>query len=224
MPKEAFTFLRELKKNNDREWFATNKQRYEKQVLEPALSLIHDLQKPMDKIAPLISVEPKRVGGSLMRVYRDTRFSSDKTPYKTNIGIHFRHRAGKDVHAPAIYIHLSPEESFFGAGTWRPAADALKLIRNYLADNPAVWKKVRQNKVLNQQFKFHDDRLKSAPRGFDKTHPLIDDLRLKSFIVTKDLTTAEIQSPELVPLIVSLTRQARPLMIALCQALGQPYV
>ena len=120
-------FLRELRANNDRDWFNANKPRYEEHVLDPALRFIDAMYDPLADVAPRFTAIPKRSGGSLMRVYRDTRFSRDKTPYKTNIGIQFRHEFGRDVHAPGYYIHIEPDNAFIGAGMWRPAADPLAL-------------------------------------------------------------------------------------------------
>lgn len=222
-PKDTTKFLRDLKKNNNRDWFNENKPRYESSVLAPALELIAALEKPLDKVAPLLTVKAKRVGGSLMRIYKDTRFSKDKTPYKTNVGIQFRHQAGKDVHAPGIYFHIEPGECFLGAGIWRPASDALRMIRNYIVENETTWMKMRRNKRMFSAFEMHDDRLKSAPRGFAKDHPLIDELRLKSFIALSPISKDQLESESLVKLIPKLTRDAQPLMSALCEALGQPY-
>lgn len=222
-PTDTFRFLSQLAKNNNREWFSEHKQRYERSFLEPALEFIRSLEKPLAKVAPMLSVEAKKMGGSLMRIYKDTRFSKDKTPYKTNIGIHFRHRAGKDVHAPGVYFHIAPDECFFGAGIWRPPSDALKSIREHIVDNPDTWQKVRKNKRFRTAYSLHEDRLKTAPRGFDKEHPLVDDLRLKSFIGTASLSRKLIQSSELVPEIPKLVKSGEPLMSFLCEALHQPY-
>ncbi|MDZ4851199.1 MAG: TIGR02453 family protein, partial [Pirellulaceae bacterium] len=101
---ETFKFLRDLAKHNDRDWFAENKQRYEDDVLAPSLAFIESMQPFVRKLSPYLTAIPKRVGGSLMRIYRDTRFSKNKTPYKTNVGIHFRHEIGGDVHGPGFYL------------------------------------------------------------------------------------------------------------------------
>ena len=103
---ETIGFLRELKRNNTRDWFNENKPRYEEDVLDVALHFIQSMHDPLQKIAPHFTAIPKRMGGSLMRVYRDTRFSKNKTPYKTNIGIQFRHEQAKDVHAPGYYVQI----------------------------------------------------------------------------------------------------------------------
>ena len=222
-PADTFEFLRELRDNNQREWFLSNKNRYEQSVLVPALALIHSLERPLAKVAPLLRVEAKKMGGSLMRIYKDTRFSKDKTPYKTNIGIQFRHQHGRDVHAPGVYLHIDPEESFLGVGTWRPPSDSLKKIRDYIVENETAWRRVMVNKKFRGSFTMYEDRLKSVPRGYDKQHPLIDQLRQQSYIGMASLSAAQIQSPELVVMIPKLISAGKPLMLALCEALEQPW-
>lgn len=222
-PRGTVNFLRDLGKNNNRDWFAENKSRYEKFFLAPALGFIESMKSPLDRVAPLLHVEAKKVGGSLMRIYKDTRFSKDKTPYKTNIGIHFRHQAGKDVHAPGVYLHIAPEECFLGVGIWRPPSEAIKLIRHHISENSNEWKRVRKNKRFNEYFDLHDERLKTAPKGFPKDHPELEDLRLKSFIGLAALSKKQIESRELVDTTVDLIKRGKPLMTFLCEALHQPY-
>lgn len=222
-PADTFRFLEDLKENNNRPWFAANKERYEQSFLQPALELIGCLERPFEAAAPMLRVEAKKMGGSLMRIYKDTRFSKDKTPYKTNIGIHFRHQAGKDAHAPGAYLHIATDECFFGVGIWRPPTEALRAIRTFISQNPTAWKKIAKNKNFGSNFTLYDDRLNSAPRGFDKADPLIDDLRLKSFIGMAPLSKKVLQSPQLVPTLSNLVKCGKPLMLALCEALNQPY-
>jgi uncharacterized protein (TIGR02453 family) len=148
--KATFAFLDELAANNDRAWFEANKPRYEELVREPALEFIAAMAVPLAKFAPHFRAEPRKMGGSLMRVFRDTRFSRDKTPYKTNIGIQFRHELGKDVHAPGFYLHIATDECFFGAGSWHPEADLLGRIRDHITENPKRWFAVRDDKKFRR--------------------------------------------------------------------------
>ncbi|MCA9134700.1 MAG: TIGR02453 family protein, partial [Planctomycetales bacterium] len=148
-PSDTISFLEDLRENNNRPWFAENKERYEASLLTPALQLIASLEKPLAKVAPLLRVEAKKVGGSLMRIYKDTRFSADKTPYKTNLGIQFRHQAGKDVHAPGVYLHVDPQEAFLAVGTWRPPSEALKKIRGSIVEHEANWRRLLKAKRFN---------------------------------------------------------------------------
>ena len=103
-----FRFLRDLRKNNDREWFLAHKDVYERDVNEPALAFISAFAAPLRKISPHLVADARPIGGSLFRIYRDVRFSNDKRPYKTHVGIHFRHRSAGDAHAPGFYLHLEP--------------------------------------------------------------------------------------------------------------------
>ncbi len=139
-----FQFLEELTDNNNRPWFQANKARYESEVREPSLAFIRAFEPRLKKISPYFVASDRRVGGSLMRVYRDTRFAKDKTPYKTNVGIQFRHEFGKDVHAPGFYVHIAPGECFLAMGVWRPDAESLALVRQAIVDHPDRWKRARE--------------------------------------------------------------------------------
>src|SRR4051794_15057791 len=111
--KDTFKFLKQLKKNNDREWFQSHKAEYLEHLQAPAIELINDFRPLLRKLSPYFIADPKLVGGSLFRIYRDVRFSPDKSPYKTHVGIHFRHRSSiKGAHAPGFYLHIEPGECF----------------------------------------------------------------------------------------------------------------
>ncbi|MDF1567344.1 MAG: TIGR02453 family protein [Spirochaetaceae bacterium] len=145
LPADLFDFLRDLERNNDREWFAANKERYEESVRDPALAFIAAIGPELRKIVPHFQAIPRAQGGSLFRIYRDTRFGKDKTPYKTNTGLHFRHEAGKDAHAPGFYVHLAPGEVFFGAGLWRPAGEVVLSIRNLIVGDSEAWRQMKES-------------------------------------------------------------------------------
>ena len=135
--KASFAFLNELKANNDRAWFADNKPRYEALIKDPALRLIADFAPHLKKISPHFMATPR----SLFRIYRDTRFSKDKTPYKTHTGIHFRHDRAKDAYAPGFYFHVAPGDVFVGCGIWHPESKPLRAIREHMVEDPKGWKK-----------------------------------------------------------------------------------
>jgi len=218
--KQTFTFLASLAKNNTRKWFTEHKQDYEKLVREPALDFISDMSDEIPSISRHFLAQPKKVGGSLMRVYRDTRFSKDKTPYKTNIGIQFRHSTGKDVHAPGYYLHIAPDESFVGVGLWHPDADTLFKIRESIVKNDRAWIKARDDKHFKQDFELVGDALTNSPRGFAKDHPLVEDLKRKDFIALAALTKSNVTSNNLRSHVVGRFKRAEPLMHFLCKALG----
>jgi len=211
-------FLDELSSHNNREWFQKNKTRYETDVLAPALEFITQMQQPLRRISPHFSAVPKRVGGSLMRIYRDTRFSKDKTPYKTNLGIQFRHEAGKDVHAPGYYVHISPEESFVACGIWHPDSQSLAQIRKTMDKDPAGWKRAANGKAFLQTFHLAGDSLKRPPKGYRAEHPLIEDLKRKDFIALGELDFDELFDSSVVKTIAAKFKRATPLVRYLCGA------
>jgi uncharacterized protein (TIGR02453 family) len=218
--KQTFAFLKALEQNNEREWFDAHKQEYETLVRDPALDFISDMSLEMPAISRHFLAQPKKVGGSLMRVYRDTRFSNDKTPYKTNIGIQFRHEVGKDVHAPGYYLHIEPGECFVGVGMWHPEADALFKIRQAIVEKPEAWLAARDDKTFRKHYSLEGDSLANAPRGFAKDHPLVEDLKRKDFIGLASLSQATITSADLREQVVEQFRAAAPFMHFLCQAMG----
>lgn len=222
-PQGTLPFLSELQANNNKAWFNDNKPRYESLVREPALAFIESMATGLTEISPHFRAIPKKVGGSLMRVYRDTRFASDKTPYKTNIGIQFRHELGKDVHAPGFYLHIEPEGCFVGAGIWHPESKTLNQIRTFMDDNPAAWRKALAVPAFARQFNLEGDSLKRPPRGFTADHPLIEDLKRKDFIAIKAIEPESIHSARFGQLVLKDFRSADALMRYLCTAINVNY-
>ena len=221
-PKTSLKFLKQLKANNDRDWFAENKSRYESDVLAPALAFITAMEAPMKRLSDCFNVIPKRMGGSLMRVYKDTRFSKDKTPFKTNIGIHFRHMAGKDVHAPGFYVHIEPEDTFVGIGVWRPDSKTCTAIRHHIDNESDTWSKIWRRKAFKQNFSLIGESLKRPPRGFSEDHSLITDLKRKDFIMTAPIQSSQIHSPDFDQQVTKLFRDSFCFMQFLCEALELP--
>ncbi|MBM4203096.1 MAG: DUF2461 domain-containing protein [Gammaproteobacteria bacterium] len=222
-PAETLKFLDQLAANNRREWFDDNKDRYEFLVREPALDFITAMEKPLTAIAPHFVAVPKKVGGSLMRVYKDTRFSRDKTPYKTNIGIQFRHETGKDVHAPGYYVHIESGECFLGVGLWHPDAEPLAAIRTRIAERSGEWLKIRDQKAFASSFQLGGSTLTRPPRGFGADHPAITDIKRKDFIAGHDFGAESIFSADLVKQVAATFKTASPFMKFLCQALDLPF-
>lgn len=215
----TFKFLKELSENNNRDWFNEHKAEYEEKVRTPALRFIEDMQVDLAGISSHFLASARKSGGSLMRVYRDTRFSRDKTPYKTNIGIQFRHERGKDVHAPGFYVHIANDECFLGVGIWRPDAKSLGKIRDAIVESPKGWVKARDARPFSSTFTLEGDSLKTSPRGFSMDHPLIGDLRRKDYIAIKPLTKKQILSSCFLDETVKSFTSAKPFMRYLCQAL-----
>src|SRR5881398_2805321 len=205
--RDLFAFLAELRRHNDRVWFNANKDRYLAEVRDPMLAFIASIAAPLARISRHLVVDPRPSGGSLMRIYRDTRFSRDKTPYKTNVGIHFGLKAPRDFEAPGYYLHLEPGSVFMGAGLWHPGADALRAIREAIVKDPGGWQQARRPGLS------HDEvTLKRPPRGFDPDHPLIEDLKRLSFTVGVKFTDRQVCSPAFPTLFVRTCRREAPLM------------
>jgi len=217
---ETIRFLEQLTANNNRDWFKEHKSRYEEDVLDVALRFIQSMQDPLADIAPHFVASPTRVGGSLMRVYRDTRFSKNKTPYKTNIGIQFRHEQARDVHAPGYYVHIAPDQVFVGVGMWRPDSDPLRGIRERIATRPAEWKQVKNDRAFKRHFELGGESLLRPPRGFDKDHEWIDDIKRKSFMAVRELMVEDCLSPQFQRTVESSFKTAESFMRFLCKAVG----
>jgi len=216
---KTIKFLKELAKNNDRDWFNLNRQRYEDEVREPAFEYIRSMAQPIADISPCFKVEAKKSGGSLMRVFRDVRFSKDKSPYKTNIGIQFRHMAGKDVHASGFYLHIEPNDMFLAAGIWSPDNPTLHKVRMLIDEYPDEWKKLKRNLVNKRTgFEFHGESLKKAPKGFPADHMLIEDLRRKHFIAVTKLDSKTVLGSTAPKNTAKLFNKTAPLIKFICEA------
>jgi uncharacterized protein (TIGR02453 family) len=221
--KETLAFLEELADNNNREWFAANKPRYEEHVLDVALRFVQSMQEPLHEIAPHFVAQPTRVGGSLMRVYRDTRFARNKLPYKSNVGIQFRHEQAKDVHAPGYYLHIEPDEAFLGVGMWRPESEPLRAVRARIATKPAEWRRAVGDAGFRRHFELGGETLSRPPRGFAADHECIDDIRRKSFIAFKTLEPDACLAPQFQRSVETAFSAAEPFMRFLCKAVGVPF-
>lgn len=217
---DTISFLEELSANNNRDWFKANKSRYEEQVLDVALRFIQSMQEPLAELAPHFVALPTRVGGSLMRVYRDTRFSRNKLPYKTNIGIQFRHEQARDVHSPGYYVHIDPTEVFVGAGMWRPEPEALHAIRERIAFKSMDWQRAVGDRGFRRHFVLGGESLKRPPRGFSKDHKLIEDIKRKSFIAIKNMDAGDCLHPQFQRRVETAFKAATPYMKFLCKAVG----
>jgi uncharacterized protein (TIGR02453 family) len=158
-----------------------------------------------------------------MRVYKDTRFSKDKTPYKTNIGIQFRHEQARDVHSPGYYVHIAPDEVFLGAGMWRPEPASLLAIRQRIAARPTEWRRITSAPAFRKNFTLGGEVLTRPPRGFDKDHECIDDIKRKSFIAVKSMDVKSCLNPRFQQRVESAFATAGDYMRFLCKAVGVPF-
>jgi uncharacterized protein (TIGR02453 family) len=217
---DTFRFLRELAKNNRREWFLENKARYESVVRDPSLRFIRDAGPRLQPISRQLVADPRPVGGSLTRIYRDLRFAKDKSPYKTNVGIHFFHRqaADSDESLPGFYVHLAPGNCFVASGMWHPESKRLANIRKAIVSDPAGWQR-----VLRGNFELGGESLQRAPPGFDPDHRFVADLKRRDFIASKEIPDAQVASAKFLATFVSTCRGLDPLNTFLAEATGIPW-
>jgi len=215
---DFFGFLTELRVHNNRDWFMKNKHRYENAVRDPFLRLIADLAPALKKIPPGFIADPRPVSGSMMRIYRDIRFSKDKSPYKTSVAAHFSlHNSKNEV--PALYLHLEPGKSATGGGAWHPEPGPLKQIRDSIVAHPKRWQQATSGKAFGSSCGMCGESLKRAPVGYPPDHPLIEDLKRKDFAISSSLTDAEVCGKNLCELIVEKYRITSPFIRFLCDAL-----
>jgi uncharacterized protein (TIGR02453 family) len=209
---ETLAFLRELKRHNDRDWFAKNKERYERSVKEPFLQFIEDAGPELRSISRSLVADPRPVGGSLFRIYRDVRFSKDKSPYKPYASAHFP--LGRGTAGPGYYLHVEPGGSIIAGGMWMPDPHALQAIRERISSRPAEWTKARGE--------LDDDEtaLKRPPRGFSPDDPMIEDVKRKRFTSSISLTDAQITGPSLMKTFMRGCERLSPLMAFLAPAVG----
>lgn len=221
---QTFAFLADLAAHNERAWFEANRARYEAVVREPALDLIRAMGPRLAELAPRFVADDRKVGGSLMRLHRDTRFSADKSPYKTNVGIQFRHEGGADVHAPGIYVHLDPASCFVGIGSWMPEPPVLDRIRRALVADPDGYRAATAAPGWDTDGGRHGaERLKRAPKGFPADHPLVEELKKKSHLATRALSREEVVGDGFADVLTSHLSAALPYLRWLTEASGAPF-
>ena len=214
----TFRFFRALDRHNNREWFHAHKDDYERHVREPFLQFISDLREPLAKISPHYQADVRKNGGSLFRVYRDTRYSHNKLPYKPWQGARLGHERRREIEAPSFYLHLQPGDCFAGGGMWHPEPDALKHVREFMVDNPAAWKRATRSKTFREHMQLGGESLVRAPRGYDPEHELIDDLKRKSFVASAGCSEELVCSNQLLAWTVATFKHAAPLVDYLCAA------
>jgi uncharacterized protein (TIGR02453 family) len=217
-----FAFLEELKANNTREWFADNKGRYQQDVQEPAIQFIADFEPHLRRISPHFRADARPVGGSLFRIHRDIRFSKDKTPYKTHVGIHFRHRSASDAHAPGFYLHLEPGAVFAAAGIWHPDSATQRSIRDGIAGDDRGWKRAT-GQPFGSTYRLIGDTLKRPPPGYTADHPLIEDLKRKDFVGEAPLSERDVTSPGFLDRYARVCKDAAAFLRWLCRAADAPF-
>ena len=215
-PPEGISFLRRLKQNNNRTWFAEHKPEFEEFVKMPMHSLIASLAQPMLAVAPEINVDTKK---SMFRIYRDTRFSKDKTPYKTHVAAVF-HPKGHWEASAGYYVHIKPNHIYVGGGIYMPNGEQLKSLRRAIAEKGDEFTAIVRERGFVKQFKgLEGEKLQRAPLGFPADHAMIEWLKHKSFFTGVEWNVRECASPKFIDKIVKVYKDLRPLVKFLNDAL-----
>ena len=216
---KTFRFLRALARNNSREWFHEHRGDYDAQLRDPFLSLITDLQPAVLALSSHYRADPKPVAGSLFRIHRDTRFSNDKSPYKSWSGARFFHERHKQVEAPSFYLHIQPGACFVGAGLWHPSPESQRRIRQFILDNPGAWKAAVHAPAFRRRFDMDGESLVRTPRGFPADHELVEDLKRKNFVALQALDDATVLGTGLHKSVTGAMAGLAPLVDYLCASL-----
>jgi uncharacterized protein (TIGR02453 family) len=194
-PKEMVTFFKGLKRNNRREWFQPRKGAFELHVRGPMTELVEALNGEFLKFARHYVTEPKK---AIFRIYRDTRFTSDKTPYKTHIAASFGWRGGEHMAVSGYYMSVSSDKIEVAGGIYHPAPDTTLVVRTHIAENYEEMRRILANKALRQKMgALQGDELTRAPKGFDPGHPAIDLIKKKDWILDTTLDPALATTPRL---------------------------
>ena len=216
---ETLAFITDVANNNNREWFAEHKDRYEVAKAD-VLQFVEKLIPLLAAADPEFSVETS-AKKCLLRIYRDVRFSKNKDPYKNNYGISFAVK-GKGVNEPGYYLHIQPGSCFFGAGFWMPEAADLKKIREEIDYNTSEFLEIIEARSFKNTVQLsQEDKLKKAPKGYDIDHPQIEYLKLKSFTATFPIKDEEFLKPEIVNKLKNAFKSVYPFIVFLRNAVEQ---
>ncbi|WP_075603827.1 DUF2461 domain-containing protein [Saccharicrinis aurantiacus] len=216
LPEGIFDFLVQLSINNNKEWFHNNKPFYQKAKT--------DFETYVDELIGLTNNIDKRIGhpkakDCTFRIFRDVRFSNNKLPYKNNFGAHINRDGRKSIYG-GYYLHIEPDNSFIGGGIHVPQPNELKKIRSFILENPEEYRSIINDKTFNTMFpEMYGDKLKTAPKGFDKNDENIALIRNKSYTVITQLSDDEVQSSELNTIIENTFKTIKPLNDFLNEAL-----
>jgi uncharacterized protein (TIGR02453 family) len=215
--RDTLAFLRALKRHNDREWFRAHRNRYEAHVRGPMTMVIRQLAVDFSRIAPDLVADPKV---SLIRVYRDTRFSADKTPLKTNVAARFPARGFARGEGAGLYFEVAPDGVWMGGGFYTPPPAALQAIRADIAEDPARLRRI----VGSRRFRdavgvLSGDQLTRVPRGFTADHPAAPYLRFKQFVAGREFEAAFATSPRFYPTLLTVFQAVYPLVALLNEPL-----
>lgn len=214
---EALAFLRALSRNNDREWFHARKAAYETHLKTPMVRVIERLGTEFRTFAPELMADPKR---SLYRIWRDTRFSEDKRPLKTNVAAVFPHRRGNRHTSAGLYLEIAPRWVFAGGGLYMPEPQALLKIRQRIAETPTAFRTIVESPAVTRIGGLQGETLTRVPRGFSADHPAAGYLKHKQFLAFREWPPDLATSPRFWPELLSVFRAVAPLVAFLNDAIG----
>jgi uncharacterized protein (TIGR02453 family) len=210
---EGLKFLRGLARNNDREWFTPRKAVFEAELKEPMLAIIRKVTDAMTTFAPSF-VRPAEK--SLFRIYRDTRFSNNKLPYKTHVAAWWSHQGLEKTSGAGYYFHISAKEVVIAAGAYMPEKDQLAAIRHWLLENHAAFRKVLQTAAIRRTFReFEGNSLTRPPKGFPCEHPALDLIRCRQWGLSTTLPSAEALETDFAGTLIRHFKLAAPVVDAL---------
>ena len=216
-PPEALTFFRGLARNNNRDWFQARKDIFESKVKAPMLDLIERINAELGKFAPDYINDPKK---ALYRIYRDTRFSSDKTPYKTHIAAIFPRRGSESKHAgPGLFFAVSHTGIEIAGGVYGPPPEDLLKIRNWLAENHQSFRKLARGPVKTMG-ELRGGSLARVPKGFDAKHPAADLIKMKQWYYGAELDAKLATTPKLLGELVKRFKPMMPVLEELAKPLA----
>jgi uncharacterized protein (TIGR02453 family) len=217
-PAAGLDFLRKLRRNNRREWFLKNKQTYEEFVRQPMIELVNALAPEFATFAPEIVASPKV---SLYRIYRDTRFSKDKSPYKTHVAAGFSHRGLEKNQGAGFYLHITPSEFLIGGGLYSPQTEDLAAVRHHTALHYKRLTTILNARPFRRLFDgLSGEQLVRVPRGFPADHPAADFLRRKQFLASRLLSAEAVTTPQFGSIVLDTFRTLHPLL----EFLNEPIV
>jgi uncharacterized protein (TIGR02453 family) len=216
-PPEALTFFRGLARNNNREWFQPRKELFETHVRTPMLELAEALNAEFSKFAPDYINDPKR---AVYRIYRDVRFSPDKSPYKTHLAAVFPRRSGSKGSAPGFYFSISAKEVGVAGGVYEPSPEHLLALRIWLAENHDAFRKIARGPE-NLMGKLQGESLQRVPKGFPADHPAADLIKMKRWLFYQTLGPELVTSPKLLAELIKRFKVIFPVLEALNQPLGR---
>jgi len=217
---KSLKFLSRLARHNNKAWFTAHKHEYETHVREPFQHLLSDLQPDLRAISPEFCADPRKIGGSLFRIYRDARFSHDKSPYKPWQGANIFHVRRREVPSPSFYLHLQPGQNFIGAGIWHPESETQRKLRQFIFDNPHTWTTVTNAPALRRRFALDEsEKLTRPPRGFPADFAHIEALKLRNWIFMRNVDESVMTGPRLRQILVKDLQTLAPFVDYLCAGL-----